>query len=122
MSGHSPSPAPSATFAVTADLCPQILCRLLGMIAQQGRMVERLEAQSGRGNLRIRFSVSDIEQHHAEILAAKMRSLVSVRAVWLSWVGLAVSAPAVGPDADLPALAPELCGRAMVAAGQLLMQ
>src|SRR4051812_19766072 len=112
MSTQFPSLSPSATFAVTADLCPQILCRLLGLIAQQGRVVDRLEAQKGPMALRIRFSVSDIEQHHADILAAKMRSLVSVRAVWLSWVGLTVPAPAMRPDPGLAGFGPEYCGRA----------
>ena len=93
------APPPTATFAVTAELCPQILCRLLGLIAQQSRLVERVEAHQAPGCLKVRLIVTDMEAHQAEIVAEKMRSLVSVRSVWLSWVGSPALEPVAPPEA-----------------------
>jgi hypothetical protein len=72
-----------ATFAIQTDICPQILCRLLGLLAQQGRLVERVDARRRPEGLDVRIEIAGIAEHHAEIVAAKMRSLVSVRAVRL---------------------------------------
>jgi hypothetical protein len=80
----TPDPSSNATFAITTELCPQVLCRLLGLLAQQGRIVERVEARQRPKSLHVRLSVAGIEAHHAEIVAAKMRSVVRVRTVRLS--------------------------------------
>lgn len=73
-----------ATFVVTTDRCPQILCRLLGLVSQQGRMIARLDAVDTRRILRVTFSVAEIDARHAAIIAEKMRQLVTVRTVRLS--------------------------------------
>ena len=80
LAGGAPS---CATFAIRTELCPQILCRLLGLIAQQGRMVEWVEARRGSNCLHVSLSVAGIDRQQAEIVAAKMRSLVPVQAVSL---------------------------------------
>jgi hypothetical protein len=77
------SDSAKATFAIQTDICPQILCRLLGLLAQQGRLVERVDARRRPEGLDVRIEIAGIAEHHAEIVAAKMRSLVSVRAVRL---------------------------------------
>ena len=119
-------PASSATFAITADLCPQILCRLLGLIAQQSRLIERAEAQRAANSLQLRICVAGLEEHQAEILAEKMRSLVPVRHVWLSWVGSPALAPAARPEAPLRAHAPRRlvapAGRAAAGTAPLPLQ
>ena len=110
------APPASATFAVSAELCPQILCRLLGLIAQQSRLVERVEAHKEPNGLKVRLIVAGMDEHQAEIVAEKMRSLVSVRSVWLSWVGSPALAPAAPVGAEVRAYAPQpralLVGRA----------
>jgi acetolactate synthase regulatory subunit len=72
-----------ATFAITTEHCPQILCRLLGMIAQQGRLVERIEARRRPKYLHVHLSIAGMDAHSATIVAEKMRSLVPVRSVKL---------------------------------------
>ena len=75
--------APGASFVITTEPCSQVLCRLLGLIAQQGRMIEHVEARRRRECLEVTLSVDGIDPHQAEIVAAKMRSLVTVRTVSL---------------------------------------
>ena len=75
--------ASSATFAIRTELCPQVLCRLLGLIAQQGRLVDRVEARRRARSLHVSLSIAGIDRQQAEIVAAKMRSLVPVRKVCL---------------------------------------
>jgi hypothetical protein len=79
----APAAAPSATFVVTANRCPQILCRLLGLVSQQGRLIERVEAVDTRRILRVTLSVADLDARHAAIIAEKMRQMVAVRTVRL---------------------------------------
>jgi len=76
-------PLADAVFVVTAERCPQILCRLLGLVAQQDRMVARVDALDTRRILRVELSVTDIDARSATILAEKMRQLVRVRTVRL---------------------------------------
>lgn len=74
---------PGATFVVTTDRCPQVLGRLLGLVAQQGRMIARLDAVDTRRILRVTLSVAEIDARHAAIIAEKMRQFVTVRTVRL---------------------------------------
>lgn len=71
--------ARTAMFAITTERCPQILCRLLGLVAQQDRLVERFEVESSARRYRVSLSIPDIDRHRAEIMLEKMRSIVSVR-------------------------------------------
>jgi hypothetical protein len=75
----------TARFRVSAELCPHTLCRLLGYVAQQDRLVDRLHAVTRNDAMRITFSVRTIDLLRAEILAAKMRNIVSVVSVDLSF-------------------------------------
>ncbi|MGN6820624.1 MAG: hypothetical protein ACTHJR_18355 [Sphingomonas sp.] len=80
-------PTRAAVFVVTSDRCPHVLCRLLGLFAQQDRMVERVEAIDTRRTLRVRVQVADIDRQRAAIVAEKMRQLVMVRTVELRSAG-----------------------------------
>lgn len=71
----------TASFAITAERCPQVLCRLLGLVAQQGRLVAWLHVKSSTRSYRVSLGVPEIDSHRAEILGHKMGALVSVRTV-----------------------------------------
>lgn len=75
-----------AVFSITTEPCPQILCRLLGIIAQQDRLVDWVEAESSARTCRVSLSIRGIDPQRARIIAEKMRSLVRVRTVrlWLA--------------------------------------
>ncbi|MGK6319273.1 hypothetical protein [Sphingomonas sp. DT-204] len=82
--GHAPRTAPrAAVFAITADRCAQVLSRLLGLIAQQDRVVEWAQVECSARTCRVSLAVHDIDSRRAEIIAEKMRGLVKVRTVRL---------------------------------------
>ena len=72
-----------AAFAITAERCPQVLCRLLGLVAQQDRLVAWARVESSARTCRVSLGVRGIDPHRAGVLAEKMRSVVSVRTVRL---------------------------------------
>ena len=74
---------PAARFAITTERCPQVLCRLLGLIAQQDRLVDAVRVESSARTCRISLEIRGIDPHRAAIVAEKMRSLVRVRTVTL---------------------------------------
>lgn len=76
-------PRPRAVYVITAERCPQILCRLIGLFAQQDRTVERLEAIDTGRIMRVTLCVRDIDPHRAMVIAEKMRQFVRVRTVKL---------------------------------------
>ncbi|QDX27934.1 hypothetical protein FPZ54_19240 [Sphingomonas suaedae] len=71
----------TATFVVTAGRCPQLLCRLVGLFAQQDRLVHALRVDTLPRSVRASITVGGIDAHRAEIIGNKMRSIVSVRTV-----------------------------------------
>lgn len=73
----------TATFVVTARRCPQLLCRLVGLFAQQDRLVETLRVDALPRSVRASITIGGIDAQRAEIIANKMRSIVSVRTVRL---------------------------------------
>jgi acetolactate synthase regulatory subunit len=73
--------AAGATFVVTADHCPQILLRILGLFAQQDLAVDQVAASASRRSLRATVFVSDLDERRVAIIAEKMRQLVMVRTV-----------------------------------------
>ena len=76
--------ARAATFVISATPCPQLLCRLLGYIAQQERLVEAMDAAMRGDAMRVSIRIAAIDTHRAQLLAEKMRMLVQVRTVTLS--------------------------------------
>ncbi len=77
------APTRGAVFVVTADRCPQILCRLLGLVAQQNQILGRVDAITTRNIFRVTFCVPEMEARHATIIAEKMRQFIGVRTVKL---------------------------------------
>ena len=75
--------APRSVFTITADRCPQVLSRLLGLIAQRDRLIEHVDAVDTQRVLRITLSVPDMEAGQAAIIAEKMRQMIAVRTVKL---------------------------------------
>ncbi len=73
----------TATFVVTAARCPQLLCRVLGLFAQQDRTVERLSVEARPRGYRAAITIAGIDAQRAEIIERKMRAIVSVRTVKL---------------------------------------
>lgn len=83
---HSPPRAGGAAtpwhrFVVRADRCPQLLCRLLGLFAQQDRMIDAVDARTTPRRLVVTLWVAGMDDHRAEIVAAKMRQMIAVRDV-----------------------------------------
>lgn len=71
----------TATFVVTAARCPQLLCRLLGLFAQQDRTVEAVSVEARPRGYRAAITIAGIDRLRAEIIEHKMRAIVSVRTV-----------------------------------------
>ncbi len=72
-----------AVFAVTTERCSQVLCRLLGLVAQQDRLVDWVRVESTARTCRVSLGIQDIDPQRAEVMAEKMRGLVMVRTVSL---------------------------------------
>ena len=73
-----------ATFLVSASACPQLLCKLLGYVAQQARLIDNLIARCRADRMVIVLCVSGLDAHRAQVLAEKFRSVVAVNHVKLS--------------------------------------
>ena len=71
-------------FHVTADLCPQAMLRILGLIAQNSLIPRRVVCERLEDRLFAEISVAGLSAERAEILLAKIESIVTVRAVVLS--------------------------------------
>lgn len=78
---RSPAEQPAASFAITTERCPQVLCRLLGLVAQQDRLVDAVRVDSSARICRISLEIRGIDPVRAAIVAEKMRSIVRVRTV-----------------------------------------
>jgi hypothetical protein len=72
-----------AHFLISADRCPGLLCRFLGLFAQQDRMVRGVEVEDTGRTLRTVIQIGALEPARAEALAERMRSMVGVRRVTL---------------------------------------
>ncbi|MCW3838096.1 hypothetical protein ACFQ1E_18655 [Sphingomonas canadensis] len=68
----------AARFEIAGDACPQLLNRLLGLLAQQDRVPDSVIARREGDMLSIGIAIDGIDPHRAEIIAEKMRSMVSV--------------------------------------------
>ncbi|MBT8765829.1 hypothetical protein [Metapseudomonas boanensis] len=70
-------------FTILAESEPDILSRLLGYFAQLQLVPRWLEATQQGDTLRLQLLQQGLTPHRAEVIAQKMRSLVSVDAVTL---------------------------------------
>ena len=78
------APDTGAVFLITAERCPQVVGRLVGLFSQQDRLIDRIDAVDTKRILRVSLSVSGLDTRRASIIAEKMRQLVKVRTVKLT--------------------------------------
>jgi hypothetical protein len=72
-----------AVLAITTERCPQVLNRLLGLVAQQDRAVEWLRVDSSARSYRVSLAIAGIDRQRAEVIGRKMQALIRVRTVKL---------------------------------------
>lgn len=77
-------PQNRVVLAITASASSQLLCRLVGLFAQQDRLIDRLTVDRAGEEMHVTIAVSDLDDCRAEIIANKMRGLVEVGSVILS--------------------------------------
>jgi len=74
------APAPYLyRFHVTADLCPQAMLRILGLIAQNSLIPRRIVCERLEDRLYAEIAVAGLSPERAEILLAKIATIVTVR-------------------------------------------
>jgi hypothetical protein len=66
-------------FHVTADLCPQAMLRILGLIAQNSLIPRRVVCERLEDRLYAEIAVAGLSADRAEILLAKIATIVTVR-------------------------------------------
>lgn len=76
-------------YRILAEAEPDILCRLFSYFAQQLMIPQQVNVQQLQEQFLIEVQQADISWHRAEVIAQKMRSLVSVFAVELEPYGQA---------------------------------
>jgi hypothetical protein len=77
----APAPAPNCLhcFQVTADLCPQVLLRILGLVAQHTLIPHSVVLERHEDRIDARIAVDGLSPERAEILLAKISTIVTVR-------------------------------------------
>lgn len=73
----------TASFDIRADRDADVPCRVLGHFARLGKTPSRVQIRAVGDELFLRIVQGDIGEHAAEVIAAKLRALVTVRAVLL---------------------------------------
>lgn len=73
----------SASFDIRADSDPGVACRVLGYFAQLDLVPSRVRICAVADELHLRIVQPALAEQAAEVIAAKLRSLVPVRSVSL---------------------------------------
>jgi hypothetical protein len=68
-------------FVISAERCPQVLCRLIGVFAQQDRLTDHVEVIAAPRRLQITITIANLDDQRAAIIAEKMRQMIKVRSV-----------------------------------------
>ncbi|MBC9034037.1 hypothetical protein IAG41_16740 [Sphingomonas sp. JC676] len=68
-----------ARLRVEAQLCPQVMMRVLGLIAQQAIVPATIQFERRTRSVRFEIAVDGLSDHSAEILLEKVRMIVTVR-------------------------------------------
>ena len=84
----------TAVYEIEADDAAQVLCRMLGLFAQQGRPLSSVVAHSAGDKLHAILRIDRIDRQRARILAEKLRALAMVKRVKFRTGRRAVSHPA----------------------------
>lgn len=66
-------------FQITADLCPQALLRILGLVAQLTLIPRSVVCERVDDRLHARIAVDGLSPERAGILLAKISTIVTVR-------------------------------------------
>ncbi|MCY1269193.1 hypothetical protein D9M68_203670 [compost metagenome] len=75
----------SALFAIRAEAEADILCRLLNLFAIQGYLPTEMQAREEDGWMHVHLRLPALPRHRAEVLAARMRAMVTVSEVELDF-------------------------------------
>lgn len=70
-------------YVVTASLCPQVLLRILGLFAQQSIIPQSIHCEQCENELHATVALINLSSQQAEILHAKIASIVMVQRVSL---------------------------------------
>lgn len=86
MTAPAASPATvSASFTVLGDLCPQLLSRVIAHFAQLNLVPSAIRAEQREGGLMVAIEQPGLSAHQAEVIAEKIRSIVTVTSVALGY-------------------------------------
>jgi acetolactate synthase regulatory subunit len=66
-------------FHVTADLCPQALLRILGLVSQLSLIPLSLSCARSEDGLEVEIAVDGLSDQRAAVLLAKIETIVTVR-------------------------------------------
>lgn len=80
-------PAQPIEFHIRCEAEADVLCRLLGLLAQLGLVPQRLNLERHDDKLRLALRLSGLSRHRADVLAQQLRGLVCVWQV--DWRALA---------------------------------
>jgi len=73
-----------ARLTVISEVCPQVVLRVLGLIAQQGRLPLSIAVERRARSQQLIVVLDDFAEHQAAILVEKVRTIVMVRSARLS--------------------------------------
>lgn len=81
----------TAAYTVRASSNPHVVCRLLGLFAQQDLVPSLVRVRRHVDDMFVTIEQPEIDEHRAEVIAEKMRAMVLVASVVLECrIGLAV--------------------------------
>lgn len=69
------------TLRAETDHCPQVLLRILGLIAQHGTVPLSIAAERGDDGQRVAVEIDTVADHAMSVLLAKVEAIVTVRRV-----------------------------------------
>jgi hypothetical protein len=75
----APAPDDLHCFQITADLCPQALLRILGLVAQLTLIPRSVSCERHDDRLHARLAIDGLSPERAGILLAKISMIVTVR-------------------------------------------
>ena len=73
-----------AEFKIRGDASPQLLMRILGLLAQQDRMPDRATIEKVDETLEVTIAIGALPRHRAEVVAEKVRSMIGTHSVQLT--------------------------------------
>lgn len=85
LSTRAASPAPECLYRyrITADRCPQVLLRILGLIAQHVELPGSVACTRHDDRIDAEVAIDSLSPERAEILRLKLAAIVTVRDVVL---------------------------------------